>query len=171
MKESRNRDKIYFPKIPPNICDPNFCHPNIYDKSTPLAARASIPLQAMMHFPPCFRYPPCFRKICQTPQKIVPILPFLKKNLGFHPPKFLMTFFLVIDHKFRISPLFSLFSTFPPCFAKIILSLLLLQISPPVLNKFTCFLHTLHVFRFPPYFDHEAFMHHPMHVLDTPVCE
>ena len=23
---------------------------------------------------------------------------------------------------------------------------------------------------FPPYFDHDAFMHHPMHVLDAPEC-
>jgi len=23
---------------------------------------------------------------------------------------------------------------------------------------------------FPPYFDHDAFKHHPMHVLDAPVC-
>ena len=41
---------------------------------------------------------------------------------------------------------------------------------PPVLGKFTCFLHALCVFRFPPYFDHDAFIHHPMHVLDAPVC-
>src|SRR6218665_107075 len=57
-----------------------------------------------------------------------------------------MTFFLVIDHKFRISPLFSLFQYispsvsrklfFPPYFYKF----------PPVLGKFTCFLHTLRVF-------------------------
>jgi len=30
------------------------------------------------------------------------------------------------------------------------------------------FLHILRVFRFPPYFYHDAFMHHPMHVLDAP---
>src|SRR6218665_2755767 len=61
-----------------------------------------------------------------------------------------MTFFLVIDHKFRISPLFSLFQyifplfrenySFPPTFTNF----------PPVLDKFTCFLHALSVFRFPP---------------------
>src|SRR6218665_2535674 len=27
---------------------------------------------------------------------------------------------------------------------------------------------TLSVYFFPPYFDHDAFMHHPMHVLDAP---
>jgi len=130
----------------------------------------------MMHFP-LFQIPLYFRKIFRL-WKIFKILPFPEK----FPPKFLMTIFLVIDHKFRISPFFSCFSTFPPCFAKIIISPLLLKISVPhlkflgdrlpqslpVLQKFTCFLHTLCVFRFPPYFDHDAFMHHPMHVLDAP---
>src|SRR6218665_3171466 len=60
-----------------------------------------------------------------------------KQNPIFHPPKFLMT----INHKFN---------TFPPYFAKTILSPLLLKISYPVFIKFTCFLHTLCVFRFPP---------------------
>ena len=45
---------------------------------------------------------------------------------------------------------FPCFSTFPLCFAKIIISPLLWQIYPPVLEKFTCCLHTLCVFRFPP---------------------
>ena len=40
---------------------------------------------------------------------------------------------------------------------------------PPVFQKFNTFLHTLRVF--PPYFDHDAFMHHPMHVLDAPAIE
>jgi len=40
---------------------------------------------------------------------------------------------------------------------------------PSVLHKFTCFLHTLRVFR-SPYFYHDAFMHHPMQVLDAPGC-
>ena len=38
--------------------------------------------------------------------------------------------------------------------------------SPSVFKQFTSFLNTLRVF--PPYFDHDAFMHHPMHVLDAP---
>src|SRR6218665_2427681 len=91
------------------------------------------------------------------------ILPFSEKFLEFDP----MTFFLVIDRKFRISPhifalslhfpLFPENFSFPPYFSKF----------PPVLGKFNCFLHTLRVL-FPPYFDHDAFMHHPMHVLDAP---
>ena len=79
-----------------------------------------------------------------------------------------MTFF-VIDHKFkfRISSLFSLFQYIPPCFAKIII--------PPYFDKFPpCFRQTHLLFTyftcisFLPYFDHDAFMHHPMHVLDAP---
>src|SRR6218665_2025720 len=109
----------------------------------------------MMHFP-SVSDSPLFPKHFLTPWKMSQILPFPETFLDFHPPKFLMTFFLVINHKFRISPLFSLFqyisllfplhssfpshfppyfrcfSTFPPCFTKIILSPLLLQIFPPL---------------------------------------
>src|SRR6218665_117891 len=119
----------------------------------------------MMHFP-LFQISPLFSKNFRTQRKIFKLLPFLEKFLDFHPPKFLMTFFLVIDHKFRISPYFCCFSTFPPCFAKIILSPPTFTNFTLVLGKFTCLiLHTLRVF--PPYFDHDAFVHHPMHVLDA----
>jgi len=57
---------------------------------------------------------------------------------------------------------------FPSCFTKILSFSSYFYNFPPVLGKFTCFLHGLCVFRFPPYFDHDAFMHHPMHVLDAP---
>ena len=55
-------------------------------------------------------------------------------------------------------PLFRENDSFPPYFYKF----------PPALRKFTCFLHTLRVL-FSPYFDHDALMHHPMHVLDAHV--
>src|SRR6218665_2691086 len=60
-----------------------------------------------------------------------------------------MTFF---SHRPQISnfPLFSLFQYIPLCFEKIIISPPTLTNFPPVLDKFTCFLHTLPVFRFPP---------------------
>ena len=114
---------------------------------------ASIPPEAMIHFPSVSDFP-CFWKKIQTLRKIFTILPLPDKFFDFHPTKFLITFFLVIDHKFRtflpifeFSPYllcFSTFpSTFPPRFAKIIISPLLLQISP-------VFLHSLRVFRFPP---------------------
>src|SRR6218665_1581168 len=59
---------------------------------------------------------PLFSKNFWTLRKIFTILPFSDKFLDFHPPKFLMTFFLVIDHKFRIPPYFPCFNTFPPLF-------------------------------------------------------
>jgi len=78
-----------------------------------------------------------------------PDLAFSGKISDFHPPKFLMTFFLVIDYKFVISPLFSLFKSvsryfeenfhFPPTFAHF----------PPDFIKFPRFLHTFCEFRLP----------------------
>src|SRR6218665_3198244 len=120
----------------------------------------------MMHFP-LFQISPLFSKHFQTLWKICNILPFPEKFLDFHRPKFLMTSFLVIDHKFRISPYFPCFSTFPPCFAKFIITPYFEKL-PPVLDKITFFLNTLCI-SFPPYFDHDAFMHHPMRVLDASV--
>src|SRR6218665_1994866 len=59
-------------------------------------------------------------------------------------------FFLVIDHKFQISPLFSLFQYISPLFRENYSFPPTLTNFPPLLDKFTCFLHTLRVFRFPP---------------------
>src|SRR6218665_2391855 len=121
----------------------------------------------MMHFP-LFQISPLFSKHFQTLWKICNILPFPEKFLDFHRPKFLMTSFLVIDHKFRISPLFSLFQYISPLFLEIYYYSPTLKNFPPVLDKITFFLHTLCI-SFPPYFDHDAFMHHPMRVLDASV--
>src|SRR6218665_1890433 len=69
---------------------------------------------------------------------------------------------------FEFHPIFPVSVHFPPCFAKIIIYFPpTLKNSSPVFEKFTCFLYNLCVFRF-PYFDHDAFMHHPMHVLEAP---
>src|SRR6218665_2809286 len=73
----------------------------------------------MMHFPSLFQISPLFSKNFQTLKKNFTILPFPETFLHFHQPKI---FFLVIDHKFRISPYFLCFSTFSLCFAKIIIS-------------------------------------------------
>src|SRR6218665_314753 len=91
---------------------------------------------------------------------------------GVHPPEAMMHFPL-----FQIPPIFEkvsdsvenfpCFSTFPPVSRKLLFPPTFTN--PSVLEKFTCCLHTLCVFRFPPYFDHDEFMHHPMHVLDAPV--
>jgi len=105
---------------------------------------------------PLFQILPLFSNKIQTLRKIFAVLPFPDKFFDFHPPKFLMTFFLVIDRKFRISPLFSNFHLifpssvhFPICF-----------------RKLTCF-YMLYMYFVSPYFDHDAFMHHTMRVLDA----
>src|SRR6218665_1543020 len=79
----------------------------------------------MMHFPLCFRFPSCFRKLSYD-------------------------LFLVIHHKFRISPLFSLFQYISPLFREFFYFPPTLTNFPSVFEKFTCFLHTLCVFCFPP---------------------
>jgi len=72
---------------------------------------ASIPPEAMMHFPPFSDFP-LFSKKFQTLWKSFNILPFPETFLDFHPSKFLMTFF---SHRPQISnsPYFPCFSTFP----------------------------------------------------------
>src|SRR6218665_2993997 len=102
------------------------------------------PPETMMHFPSVSDFP-LFSKKFQTLRKIFTILPFPEK---FHLPKFLMTFFY--SHRPQISnfPLFSLFQYISAslCFAKFIISPYFDKFSLPVLDKFTCFLHTLRVF-------------------------
>ena len=81
-------------------------------------------------------------------------------------PKFLMTFFLVINHKFRISPYFRYFNTFPPISIFFTFPLLF-KISPLFSANLRVF-YTLCVFFVYPYFYHDVFMHH---TLDAPaVC-
>src|SRR6218665_2959367 len=101
----------------------------------------------MMHFPPVSNFP-LFLKNFRTFEKIVTILPFPETFLDFHPPKFLMTFFLVIDHKFRLPPIFAVSVHFPSVSRKLFFPPYFYKF-PLVLGKFTCFLHTLRVF-FPP---------------------
>src|SRR6218665_1546780 len=77
-----------------------------------------------------------------------------------------MTFFLVIDHTFGIFPPISLFQHISPLFNENYSSPLLLQIFPLFWANSPAF-YIIYVY-FPRYFDHDAFMHHPMHVLDAP---
>ena len=97
-------------------------------------------------FSPCFRFPPYFRKFFGLSDIFLQFYLFPKNFLTFILQNFWWPFLLlVIDHKFRISPYFRCFSTFPPCFAKNI-SPYFNKFSLPVLDKFTYFLHTLCVF-------------------------
>ena len=101
---------------------------------------ASIPPKAMMHFPPCFRFPPLFPKNFLIPWKISQILPFPDFFSIFIRRNFLWPF-LVIDHKFWILPYFE----------EIILSPLLLQISPCFRQIYVFFTYFM-CFSFPPTF-------------------
>src|SRR6218665_1113299 len=98
-----------------------------------------------MHFPLFHIFPPIFEKIFGLRRK-------------FHLT-FSETLFLVIDHEFRISPLFQFVSPycgkffFSPYFCKI----------PPDFVKLTCF-YILYMYFVSPYFYHDVFMHHTMHV-------
>src|SRR6218665_2329846 len=74
----------------------------------------------MMHSP-LFQIFPQFPKNFRTFRKILKILPFPEKFLDFHPPTFFMTF-LSSTTNFEFPPYFRCFSTFPLCFAKIVLS-------------------------------------------------
>jgi len=80
--------------------------------------------------------------------------------------------FLVVDQKFRISlPNLPVSVHFPPDWPKLLFPPTFKNFPPcfPKIHQvFTCFAFNF----FPLYFDHNAFMHHPMHVglLDAPAC-
>src|SRR6218665_2364868 len=50
----------------------------------------------------------------------------------------------------RLSPLFALFQYIPPLFRENYYFLPYFDKFPPIFDKFTCFIHTLRVFPFPP---------------------
>jgi len=81
-----------------------------------LPDRGVHPPEAMMHFPLLFS------KFLILRRKFSKFSPF-PKEFDFHPPKFLMAFFVVILTKsFEFPPYFCCFSTFaPPSFGKIII--------------------------------------------------
>src|SRR6218665_235925 len=105
-----------------------------------MKAEASIPPEAMMHFPPSDS-PLFFEQFSYSVEHLLNVT-FSRKIFDFHPPKFLMTFFSFFSHRPQISN-FSLFSLFryilPPCFAKICISPYLKNF-PSVFEKFACFL-------------------------------
>ena len=119
------------------------------------------PPKSMMHYS-LFQIPPLFR-ICQSQKRF----PNFIKKCRFRLPKFLMTF-LVIDSiynfpifsrkRYTILPHISANVSLPPTFVNF----------PPDFVKFTCFFTYFVCFSFLPYFDHDAFIHRTMYVLDAP---
>src|SRR6218665_3791544 len=139
--------------------------PRIY--CTSLKPGASIPLEAMRHFPPPGSdFPPIFEKFSDSVENFKNFT-FPEKFLNFHSPKFLMTFFKSSTTNFEFLPYFPCFNAFPPRFRENYYFPPTFKNFPPVLEKITCFFYIL-VYFVSPYFDHDAFMHHPMHVLDAP---
>src|SRR6218665_1751669 len=101
----------------------------------------------MMHFPLCFRFPSYFLKFSDSVENFQNFA-FSRKISRFSSAKMSDLFFPVSRKK--IFPPY--FQKCPPCFRKIHL----------LFTYFMCI-------SFPLCFDHVAFMHHPMHVLDASV--
>ena len=97
---------------------------------------------------------------------------FFKKTLGFTCQKFWWPF-LVIHSEFRIPPIFTICFIsryfrkiyYFPLFRKFSIYPSISENSPHFVS-FTCFC-LLYVFFISPYFDHDTFMHHILHVLDA----
>jgi len=108
-----------------------------------------IPPRGHDAFPPCFRFLPYFRRICTLCGNFSKFYLFTKKLSILIRQNFWWSF---LDRRPQISnfPLFSLLQYISLCFAKIIISPTFFAKLPSVFEKFTCFLHTLCVFRFPP---------------------
>ena len=132
-----------------------FCVYVHVELTPPPSAGASIPSEAMMHYP-LFQISPYFLKKIALRGKIFPTWPFTKNFLDFNAPKFLMTFFSHWPqiHKCLILPYFRYFTTFPPFPGKCYFPPTL-QI-PSWFRKIYVFLHTFLFFVFPP----SLTMHH-----------
>src|SRR6218665_3546872 len=111
--------------------------------------RGVHPPETMIHFPPCFRFPPIFEKISDSVENF-PNFTFSRTIFPFSSAKISHDLFLVIDHKFRISPLFFHASVHFPSVSRKLLFPPTFTNFPPVFEKVTCFLHAFCVFRFPP---------------------
>src|SRR6218665_3602917 len=123
---------------------------------------ASIPSEGMMHFPPCFRFPPIFEKNLNFVENVRNVN-FSRKISRFSSAKISDDPFLSSTTNFEFPPYFPGFSTFPPCFAKIIISPYFDKF-PPCFRKIQLLFTYFMCISFPPYFYHDAFMHYPMHV-------
>jgi len=114
---------------------------------------------------PVFQTSLYFRKIFRLCGKFWKFYLFPKR---FSSAQISDDFFLVIDHKFQISlPIFPVSVHCPLLFRENYYFALLFKISPPCFRKIHLLFTYFMCISFPPYFDHDAFMHHPMHVGPT----
>src|SRR6218665_476131 len=122
----------------------------------------------MMHFPPVSDFPPVSEKFLDF-QKNVKNVTFSRKISRLSSAE--ISDDLFFSHRPQIlnfPPIFAVSVHFPPVLQKLLF--------PPTLTNFPlCFTQIHLLFTYfawyfvSPYFYHDAFMHHPMHVLDASV--
>ena len=127
---------------------------------------ASILPEANMHFYPPSDFPPISEKFLRLRRKFSQFYLF-RKILPFSSSKISDDFFcssttnvLFPPYFNSFSPFFSIFkqNSFSPYFCKFL----------SWFRKISVFFYILSAIFFAPYYDHDAFMHHTMHVLDGP---
>src|SRR6218665_14905 len=115
----------------------------------------------MMHVSPLFQIPPIFKKCSDSVENFLN-LTFSRKISRFSSAKISDDLFLVLNHKFRIPPIFPVSVHFSPVSRRLLF--------PPALKIFHLVLEKNHLHAFyilyvyfvsPPYFDHDAFIHPP----------
>src|SRR6218665_1640987 len=90
------------------------------------------------------------------------------RTFTFSSAKISDDFFLVIDHKCpNFPPYFCTLSVHFPLFRENYYFPPTLKNSLPLFSRNSPAFYVLFMYFFPPYFDQDAFMHHPMHVLDA----
>jgi len=134
-----------------------------------MAYRGVHPPETMMHFPPVSDFP-LFSKNFGFWGKFSKFYLSLKNFLIFiREISDDLFFFLFFSHRPQISnftPIFAVSVHFPP-FRENYYFPLLWQIFPLFYTNSPAF-YLLYVYFVSSYFYHDAFMHHPMHVLDAP---
>src|SRR6218665_1765553 len=83
----------------------------------PRVSRGVHPPETMMHFPPVSDFPPIFENFSDSEENFHNFT-FSRQISGFSSAEISDDLFLVIDHKFRISSLFSLFQYISPLFCE-----------------------------------------------------
>ena len=132
-----------------------------------LRVRGVHPPRGHDAFPSLFQICPLFPRNCSGSVENVHGFTFSEKKFRFSSAKISDDLLLVIDHRFEMSPLFSFFQpNSSSCFDQIFHSPNFAKF-PPLIGKNYCALYMLSVIFVSPYFYHDAFMHHTMHVLDA----
>ena len=127
-----------------------------------ITAGASIPSEAMMHFPSVSDFPPIFKKFSDCQKRYF----FPKNFLIFIRQNIWRPFLVISNFPPPVFPVSVHFSPFPPVSRKIIISPNSKKFPPPFKKNSPAF-YILYVYFVSPHFDHDASMHHTMHALDA----